>query len=38
VREFAARTNAAWLIAKNGYLSPLDVRAARLDTTLSRAA
>jgi len=38
VRDFAARYNAMGLIEKNGYLSPLDVRAARLDTTLRRAA
>ena len=38
VRDFAARYNAEWLIEKNGYLSPLDARAARLDTTLRRAA
>ncbi|HEV7265821.1 MAG TPA: integrase core domain-containing protein [Falsiroseomonas sp.] len=38
VRDFAARYNAEWLIEKNGHLSPLDARAARLDTTFSRAA
>ena len=38
VRAFATRYNAEWLIEKNGYLSPLDARAARLDTNLSRAA
>jgi transposase InsO family protein len=38
VRDFAARCNADWLIEKNGYLSPLDARAAHLDTNLSRAA
>jgi hypothetical protein len=38
VRNFAARYNAEWLIGKNGYLSPLDARTARLDTTLRRAA
>ncbi len=38
VRTFTARYNAEWLIEKNGYLSPLDARAARLDTTLQRAA
>jgi transposase InsO family protein len=37
VREFAARYNAEWLIEKNGYLSPLNARAARLDTNLMRA-
>ncbi len=29
VRNFAARYNAAWLIEKNGYLSPLDARGRR---------
>ena len=29
VRDFAARYNAEWLIEKNGYLSPLDARAAQ---------
>jgi transposase InsO family protein len=38
VRDFAARYNAEWLIEKNGYLSPLDARAAHLDTNLRRAA
>lgn len=38
VPAFAARYNAEWLIEKNGYLSPLDARAARLDTNLRRAA
>ena len=38
VRAFAAIYNAEWLIEKNGYLSPLDARDARLDTNLSRAA
>ena len=38
VRTFVARYNAEWLIEKNGYLSPLDARAARLDTTFRRAA
>jgi putative transposase len=38
VRAFVARYNAEWLIEKNGYLSPLDARTARLDTTLRRAA
>jgi hypothetical protein len=36
VREFAARYNAAWLIEKNGYLGPLDARAARRDANLWR--
>ena len=38
IRHFAARYNAEWLIEKNGYRSPLDMRAARLDTNLRRAA
>jgi hypothetical protein len=38
VRKFVARYNAEWLVEKNGYLSPLDARAARLDTNLRRAA
>ena len=38
VHDFAARYNAAWLIKKNGFRSPIDARAARLDTTLQRAA
>jgi hypothetical protein len=38
VRDFAARYNAEWLIEKNGYISPLDARAARLDTTFRQAA
>ena len=38
VRDFVARYNPEWLIEKNGYLSPLDARAARLDTTFRRAA
>lgn len=38
VRAFAAIYNAKWLIEKNGYLSPLDARDARLDTNLRRAA
>ena len=38
VRAFAARYNAEWLIEKNGYLSPLDARAAWLDTIFRRAA
>jgi hypothetical protein len=38
VRAFAARYNAEWLIAKNGRRSPLDTRAAWLDTTIRRAA
>jgi hypothetical protein len=38
LRAFAARTNAAWPIGKNGCLGPRDARAAHRDTTLSRAA
>jgi putative transposase len=38
VRAFAVRYNAEWLVEKNDYLSPLDARAARLDTSLRRAA
>ena len=38
IRNFAALYNAEWLIEKNGHLSPLDARAARLDTTFRRAA
>jgi transposase InsO family protein len=38
VRDFVARSNAEWLIEKNGYLSPNDARAARLDQNLRRAA
>ena len=38
VRDFAARYNAEWLIEKNGFRSPLDARAAQLDTNLRRAA
>jgi|GEM_PF-3024623 len=38
IRDFAVRYNAGWLIGKNGYHSPLDARAAWLDTNLRRAA
>jgi transposase InsO family protein len=38
VRDFVARYNAEWLVEKNGYLSPNDARAARLDANLKRAA
>ena len=38
VRAFAALYNAEWLIEKNGFRSPLDARAAWLDTTFMRAA
>jgi len=36
--NFVNRYHAEWLIEKNSYLSPFDVRAARIDTSLSRAA
>jgi hypothetical protein len=38
VRAHAALDNAEWLIEKNGFRSPLDARAAWLDTTFRRAA
>jgi transposase InsO family protein len=38
VRDFATRYNAEWLVEKNGFRSPLDARAARVDTNLGRAA
>jgi transposase InsO family protein len=38
VRDVAARYNAEWLVEKNGYLSPLDARAAHLDPNLRRPA
>jgi transposase InsO family protein len=38
VRDFVARYNSEWLIEKNGYLSPNDARAARLDPNPRRAA
>ena len=38
VRAFTACYNAEWLVEKNGYRSPLDARAAWLDTPLRRAA
>jgi transposase InsO family protein len=38
VRAFTACYNAEWLVEKNGYRSPLDARAAWLDTNLRRAA
>jgi transposase InsO family protein len=38
VRHFVARYNAEWLVEKNGFRSPLDARAAHLDTNLRRAA
>jgi transposase InsO family protein len=38
VRDVVARYNAEWLIEKNGYRSPLDARAAHLDTNLRRPA
>jgi putative transposase len=37
VRAFVQRYNAEWLIEKNGHRSPLDARAAWLDTSLRRA-
>jgi putative transposase len=38
VRAFVARYNAEWLIEKNGYRSPADMRAAWQEETLRRAA
>ena len=38
IRDFAAVQNAALLIEKNGYLSPLNARAAGLESNLRRAA
>jgi len=38
IRDFAARYNAESLIGKNGFRSPLDMRATWLDTNLSRTA
>ena len=38
VRSFVARYNAAWLIENNGHRSPLDMRAARQELSLRRAA
>jgi putative transposase len=38
VREFIARYNAEWLIEKNGYRSPAQMRAAWLEETFRRAA
>ena len=38
VRAFVARYNAAWLIEKNGHRSPAQMRAARQEQTLKRAA
>jgi len=38
VRAFTACYNAEWLVEKNGYRSPLDARAAWLDTNLRCAA
>lgn len=37
VRYFAARYKAEWLIEKNGFRSPLNARAVRVDTNLRRA-
>jgi len=38
VRDFATRYNAAWLIEKNRFRSPLDAPPAWLDTTFRQAA
>ncbi len=38
VREFVARYNAEWLVEKNGYRSPAQMRAAWPEETFSRAA
>ena len=38
IRDFASRYNAEWLVAKNGFRSPHDTRAAWLDTHLGHAA
>ncbi len=38
VRDLVVRYNVEWLIEKNGFRSPLDARATRLDTTFRRAA
>ncbi|WP_170979304.1 integrase core domain-containing protein [Roseomonas sp. HF4] len=38
VREFVGRYNAEWWIEKNGFRSPLDARAARVDTNQKRGA
>lgn len=38
VRDFTARYNAAWLVEKNGYLSPNDARATWMDANRRRAA
>ena len=38
VREFVARYNAEWLVEKNGYRSPAQMRAAWQAETLRRAA
>ena len=38
VREFVARYDAECLIEKNGFRSPIDARAAQVDTNLKRAA
>ena len=38
VRAFVARYNAEWLVEKNGYRSPAQMRAVRQGETFSRAA
>jgi putative transposase len=38
VRAFAARYNAEWLIEKNGYRSPADMRAAWQEQSFRHAA
>ena len=38
VRAFVARYNAEWLVEKNGYRSPTQMRAAREEETFRRAA
>ncbi len=38
VREFVARYNAEWLVEKNGYRSPAQIRAAWQKGIFSRAA
>ena len=38
IREFVARYNAEWLVEKNGYRSPAQMRAAWQEETFSHAA
>jgi len=38
VRDFVARYHAEWLIEKNGFRSPINARAAWVDTSQKRAA